>query len=222
MGSRVLIVEDDVIISEVLRQIVEGEGHQVVGVCSDEETAKEKAQFMHPDFALLDIKLLRDDLGTNVARELNSMKIPFAFITSYADKATIQEAVLLGPKGYLLKPFEKAEVTQVLEHLSNSVKQTIPLKSMGVTYVVDVADIKYVKSDNVYLEVHTLKKKYLARQKMQEFSAFLSPKQFIRVHQSYLVNSEYITCVNQNQLMIDDVTIPISRKYKKDVIDLFQ
>lgn len=221
MRSRVLIVEDDVIISEVLRQIVQSAEHDVIGICADEKSAIERANFDKPDFALLDIKLLGHDLGTNVAKELNKINIPFAFITSYADKQTIQEAVILGPKGYLMKPFEKAEVLRILKHLSESTKQTIPLKSMGVTDLIDLNDIIYVKSDNVYLEVYTTQKKYISRQKLSDFEAFVPNRQFIRVHRSFLVNRDYVESFSPNEIVIDGESIPVSRKYRSDISAYF-
>ncbi len=220
MKLNVLIVEDEVLISELLREIVKSNGYRVTDVCADEVTASTSINTNPPDMALLDIRLLGNDSGMNVARALNSKNIPFAFITSFADKRTIQEAVALGPKGYILKPFEPEEVMDVLKHLKSSKKQTITIKDRGDCHLVNIDDIKYVQSDNVYLEIFTTLKKYVVRQKISDFVSFLPSQQFVRVHRSFAVNIDYVMSYNKQEVLIEGKGIPISKKYSEYIFNI--
>lgn len=80
MSVRILICEDNPLIALDLQAIVEGEGHEVVGVC--ESTAAARAHLSSPlDFALLDVDLV-DGKSFEVAELLEKRGVPFAFVTA--------------------------------------------------------------------------------------------------------------------------------------------
>jgi len=221
MKYKFLIVEDDVFISEHLKQIVLSHGHEVTDICSTENSALQSIDQCPPDFAFLDIKLLGDDLGINVGRHLESMGIPFMFITSFSDKQTIQQAVDVQPKGYILKPFEAEEIGSAIKKLMAFGKQSISIKSRGIQYKLLINDIIFVRSDNVYLEIYLDKKKYLVREKMSNFLSKVSGENLIQVHRSYAVNPRRLTKQLKTSLFIDDIEIPVSKNYQKIAENLF-
>jgi DNA-binding response OmpR family regulator len=79
MVARVLILEDDPLIALDLQSIVEGEGHEVVGVCGSLAEARHRAG-EDVDFALLDIDVL-DGKSFDFAASLTQRDIPFAFVS---------------------------------------------------------------------------------------------------------------------------------------------
>ena len=222
MKYKFLIVEDDALISEHLNEIVIGHGHEVSDICAHEQSALQSIEQNPPDFALLDIRLLGDDLGINIGRHLQGLGIPFVFITSFSDKQTIQEAVDVEPKGYILKPFEAAEVSAVINKLVECGKQSMTIKSGGIKYQLLIRDILFVQSENVYLEIHTSDKKYLVRKKLSDFLSKVSGERLIQVHRSFAVNPKKLTKQVKASLFINDVEIPVSKNYKKQVAALFE
>jgi len=221
MNYKFLIVEDDALISEHLRDIVLSHGHIVSDVCANEESALRSIDNNPPDFSLVDIRLLGNDLGINIGHHLQQLGIPFMFITSFSDKQTLQEAIDTQPKGYILKPFERDEITVAINKLIEFGKQTIKIKSGGIKYNLFIRDIIYVKSENVYLEIHTAKKKYLIREKMSVFLAKISGSRLIQVHRSYAVNPKKLTKQVKTSLFIAETEIPVSKNYQNQVAELF-
>lgn len=220
MSYKFLIVEDDALISEHLRDIVLSQGHLVSDICANEETALRSIDNDPPDFSLVDIRLLGNDLGINIGRHLQQLGIPFMFITSFSDKKTIQQAVDTQPKGYILKPFDAEEISEAINKLIEFGKQTIAIKSGGVKYNLFINDIIFIKSENVYLEIHTSEKRYLIREKLSAFLKRISGSRLIQVHRSYAINPKKLTKQLRTSLFIDDTEIPVSKNYQDQVAEL--
>ena len=83
----------------------------------------------------------------------------------------------------------------------------------GTSQYLDVNDIQYIKSDNVYVEIFTEGHRYIQRKFLGQISKEL-PAQFVRVHRSYLVNMDRVTELNKTFVLIDDQKTPVSRKFK--------
>lgn len=83
----------------------------------------------------------------------------------------------------------------------------------GTSQYLDVNDIQYIKSDNVYVEIFTEGRRYIQRKFLGQISKEL-PEQFVRVHRSYLVNMDRVSELNKTYILIDDQKIPVSRKFK--------
>ena len=83
----------------------------------------------------------------------------------------------------------------------------------GTSQYLDVNDIQYIKSDNVYVEIFTEGRRYIQRKFLGQISKEL-PSQFVRVHRSYLVNMNRVSEVNKTFILIDGQKIPVSRKFK--------
>lgn len=114
--SKILIVEDELIIAEDLREILLELGYKVTGIAKDIKEAKEILKREVPDIALLDIRLRAGDNGVDLARFIrNNYILPIIFITSYSDKDTLDQAKEVKPDGYLVKPFEKGDLFSSIE-----------------------------------------------------------------------------------------------------------
>ena len=106
---RVLILEDDPFIALDLQGIVEGEGHQVVGVHRSLEEARKRLTDAF-EFALLDIDVL-DGKSFELASALDERKIPFAYVSgSHRDElpAKFRNA------RFIAKPYSEAAIVRLL------------------------------------------------------------------------------------------------------------
>ena len=83
----------------------------------------------------------------------------------------------------------------------------------GSSQYLDVNDIQFIKSDNVYVEIYTEGRRYIQRKFLGEISKEL-PSQFVRVHRSYLVNMDRVTELNKSFVLIDGQKVPVSRNFK--------
>jgi CheY-like chemotaxis protein len=113
---RILIVEDEQIVAEDLRQTLETMGYIVVGVVSRGERAVESARQEVPDLILMDIMLSGEMDGISAAQQIRSEHdIPIIYVTAYADSQLIERAKVTEPYGYIVKPFNDREVQSNIE-----------------------------------------------------------------------------------------------------------
>jgi CheY-like chemotaxis protein len=88
-GLNILIVEDDPLLSQTLKEALERVGAEVLGAAYSASRAIEALEAKRPDLVLLDINLL-DQLDFSVADRLSELVIPFIFLTGY-DAETLPE-----------------------------------------------------------------------------------------------------------------------------------
>jgi len=116
MSARILIVEDERITAEDLRDILTDLGYSVTASVSSGPEAIERAEETSPDLALMDIRIKGDMDGTETARILRErFNIPVVYLTAHADSATLSRAKLAAPLGYITKPFQEAELHASIE-----------------------------------------------------------------------------------------------------------
>ncbi|HUA19930.1 MAG TPA: sigma 54-interacting transcriptional regulator [Bryobacteraceae bacterium] len=116
MSARILIVEDERITAEDLRDILTDLGYTVTAAVSSGEDAVAQAENGAPDLALMDIRIKGTLDGTATARILRErFNIPVIFLTAHADSATVARAKDAEPLGYITKPFQEAELHASIE-----------------------------------------------------------------------------------------------------------
>ena len=107
--GRVLVVEDDEDIADVLRRSLRQEGHEVRTAGDGEEALSMAAEFV-PDLVILDLGLPRLD-GVEVCRKLRAAgDVPILILTARSDTGDRVEGLDAGADDYLVKPFERAEL----------------------------------------------------------------------------------------------------------------
>ncbi len=116
MPDRILIVEDERITAEDLRDILTGLGYVVTAVVSTGADAIVEAEKNPPDLALMDIRIKGVMDGTETARILGDrFGIPIVYLTAHADRDTLNRAKHARPLGYLVKPFQEPELRAAVE-----------------------------------------------------------------------------------------------------------
>jgi two-component system, OmpR family, response regulator len=109
-GLRVLLVEDDPLVREVLAAALEGAGYDVRTETDGSRIERAVTTFL-PDIALLDLNLGDSVNGITVARRLRATKeIPFLFLTAATGIEDVLAAFDAGGDDYVVKPFVMAEL----------------------------------------------------------------------------------------------------------------
>jgi DNA-binding LytR/AlgR family response regulator len=85
---------------------------------------------------------------------------------------------------------------------------------------VELADILYAEVLGNYMTIHTDRKKIIAYLTMKSLQSQLSSTDFIKIHQSFIVNRSKIDCVEGNDLIVGTRSLPISRNYRDSVTNL--
>lgn len=115
-NEKILIVEDEKIISLDLQRRLEKFGYEVTGLATTGEEAISLAEKRQPDIVLMDIMLAGETDGIDAAKIINRrFQIPVIFLTAYADEKTLERAKEAEPFGYILKPFKEKELYTTID-----------------------------------------------------------------------------------------------------------
>jgi len=114
--KRVLIVEDDMIISLVIENMVKELGHEVVGKATSGDDAIRLASEQSPDLVLMDIRLKGEMDGieavTEIKRQINTSVI---YLTGNSDRVNYERARETEFIDLITKPFTISDLTRSLE-----------------------------------------------------------------------------------------------------------
>lgn len=231
------IVEDELLTAKSISITLKKIGYEPIKAVRTYDAAIKMIQSESPDLLLLDIILDGEkdgiDLGLTINKEFD---LPFIFLTANSDEATINRAKAAKPLAYLVKPFNQHEIFSTIEIAFNNFNEqkrtskALPekpkmgakdyffIKQDGVFHKVRLADILYVMSEHIYLNIYTIGKTYLLRTKLEDFLTEYAGDDFVRVHRSYAVNLQHLNTVHDNFLKVSNLEIPLGKGYKQDLI----
>ncbi|MCF7920413.1 MAG: response regulator [Candidatus Cloacimonetes bacterium] len=116
--TKILIVEDEVIISMRLELFFQRRGYEVIGTLSSGEKAVELCRTNKPDVIIMDINLRGEMSGLDAGESIcENSEIPIIFITGYSDEILKERAARLNPLGYFMKPINMFEIISALNKL---------------------------------------------------------------------------------------------------------
>jgi PAS domain S-box-containing protein len=116
MSARILIVEDEQVTAEDLRDTLTGLGYTVTAAVSNGVDAIAHARDYAPDMVLMDIRIRGEMDGAATARLLRErFEIPVVYLTAHADNETLGRAKEAQPLGYIMKPFQEASLHAGIE-----------------------------------------------------------------------------------------------------------
>ena len=114
--TKILIVEDNPIVAEDLKIKLINLGYDITATSYSGEQALDSVKSQRPDIALMDISLGNGMNGIETASKLrDKYKISVIYLTAHADEDTVSRAKFTEPYGYIIKPFNDAELKSVIE-----------------------------------------------------------------------------------------------------------
>ena len=109
-------MEDEAFALEALKMSLTNLGYKISGDAINAQEAIQTLEKGETDLAFLDIRIQGDQDGIWVAEQIRTrFKIPFIFLTSQSDQRTMKDAIRTKPHGYLVKPFNEAELFASIE-----------------------------------------------------------------------------------------------------------
>jgi two-component system, response regulator PdtaR len=112
---RVLIAEDEALIRMDLREMLEEEGHEVVGEARDGAEAVRLARETQPDVVFMDVKMPNVD-GIEAARAIGAEHIaPVVMLTAFSQAGLVEEAAKAGAMAYVVKPFSRDDLMPAMQ-----------------------------------------------------------------------------------------------------------
>ena len=143
MSQRILVIEDDQSIAEIVGILLRAEGFEV-SYCADGNQALNAFQVVNPDLVLLDLMLPGRD-GVEICRAIrNSSGVPIVMLTARSDTSDVVTGLEAGADDYIVKPIKNEElIARIRARLRNLETPTVNEIQVG-DLVIDVAghDVK--------------------------------------------------------------------------------
>ena len=116
LPANILVVEDDTHVATVLEARLSSFGYHVCDIARTGPAAVRMAVEQSPDLILMDILLEGDMNGVEAAELIHNQKdIPIVFVTCLSDQVLLERAVNANAYGYILKPYDNAELRYTIE-----------------------------------------------------------------------------------------------------------
>ncbi len=115
MNKSILIVEDEFIVANDLRLMLNQAGYKVSGIVDSAEEAIGHIQKNKPDLVLVDIRLKGKQSGIDLARKLRVDNIAFVYLSANSNQAILEEAKTTEPYGFLVKPFREKDLLVMID-----------------------------------------------------------------------------------------------------------
>lgn len=221
-----IIIEDQAPAQRILKRYIADIGSLELKKCfTDALSALEYLKNEPIDLIFLDIHLPKIS-GIDF---LNTLKnAPKVIITTAFSEYAVQ-SYEFDVEDYLLKPFSFERFVKAVSKIeilkdekiksSNEENEKIFFVKSGYEYLkINGEEINFIKSDMDYTEIHLHNKKHLTTETLNYWEKNL-PKNFIRVHKSYLVNIIKVEKVATNRIFIGPQhSIPLGRAYKQNFL----
>ena len=225
--AKVLIVEDEPLIAYDISGILTKNNYEVVAMVDEAADALEEIAKSDIDIALLDVNIEGQMDGIELAARLD---IPFIFLTSYYDQATIDRAKLTNPAGYVVKPFSEKDLVVNLEialsrtvarqsEIVNRTPEKFFVRDGNEVVSVMSSDILFVEASDNYSFIYTDKGKYLISHTLKSIEDKLLPFGFRRIHRSHLINFDKINSISEGYVFIGAHKVQIGKSYRKSFMD---
>ncbi|HOC42208.1 MAG TPA: sigma 54-interacting transcriptional regulator [Thermoanaerobaculales bacterium] len=112
----ILVVEDEGVVAEDLQHRLAGLGYEVAGWATSGDDAMRLAEETRPSLILMDIRIRGGVDGIAAAHAIRERcDIPVIFVTAFADADTLARAKVVGPLGYIVKPFSDRDLETSIE-----------------------------------------------------------------------------------------------------------
>lgn len=233
--TRILIVEDDMIIAANISLQLSNLGYEVTGIETKGEEAIYHALETKPDIILMDIHLKGNSNGIDTAHAIRKyLDIPLIYLTANEDEATFQKAKATHPFAFISKPFTNLNLERTIALVEEKIKEKRPVVPVENAFVdsqeerifirhqnklvkVMLEDILYVEAERNYCKITTATQTYLIVSPLNKLCEKVDPKRFVRIHRSYMVNFAKLDSVAESYVDVKGKLIPIGKQYKEDL-----
>lgn len=241
---QVIVIEDEQRSREALCDMLSRHFRQIelLVACASADEGKAAIEDHHPDLVFSDIEL-GDASAFSMLQQLDTIDFEVIFTTAY-EKYAIQ-AIKFSALDYLLKPFSLADLSEAIKHYEQKLnkKQSanqfetlfhnlkhiqknskkIALPTTNGLVMVPLNEIIRCQSDVNYTTFFLAnKKKMVIAKTLKEFEELLHEYDFIRVHNSHLINLHHVQNYTRGEggtiTMSDGTQVDVSRRKKDEFL----
>jgi two-component system LytT family response regulator len=215
---------------------------EIEAIFHSSKKALQEIAMIKPDLVYLDVEMPWMN-GFEFLQHLQPIRFEVIFTTAYNEFAI--DAFRANAIDYLLKPVEShllVEATQKAIHTIQLNNQSTSIESLiqqmtarrksdtlciptrdGFEFV-NTAKILYCQADNNYCIIHVDGEKiHVVTRTLKDIESQLDPEQFLRTHQSYLINLDHVKGYSRSDggviIMTNQTRLPVSRTKKESVVE---
>ncbi|MEW6653899.1 MAG: LytTR family transcriptional regulator DNA-binding domain-containing protein [Bacteroidota bacterium] len=243
---RTLIIDDEQLGRNLIKAYLEKhEGYEVLAECNNGFDGIKLINELKPDLIFLDVQMPKLT-GFEMLELIESPPV-IIFTTAYDQYAL--KAFDVNAIDYLLKPFSEERFIEALSkaekllsnkavslskfqkilktsETSREALERVVVKNQHKIILIPVEDIKYIEAQDDYTMLYTEKGNFLKQKTMKYFEENLNPKNFIRIHRSYIVRLALIKQIELLEkesyqiLLHDGKNLPVSKTGYSKLKDL--
>ena len=228
---KAIIIDDEPLARMMVKEYLQAYPHiAVVQECNDGFEGIKAIQQHKPDLIFLDIQMPKINGFEMLELVDNPPQVIFTTaFEEYAIKAFDAHAA-----DYLLKPFSKERFDKAMQKVqaqkanhTQEILETalqvpaqgnrIVVKDNGKIKIIPLAQVQYLEGADDYVKIHTPEGIYLKKKTLQYFEDTMPAQEFIRIHRSYIINTQLITRIDLHEkdshlvLLTTGVRLPVSK-----------
>jgi two-component system LytT family response regulator len=239
--KRIVLIDDEVHVREVLRNLLSGlcPGVEIIGEADSVASGVQLIRQLKPEGILLDISM-EDGTGFDLLNAFPSPDFKVIFVTAYDEFAI--KAFKYNALDYLLKPVDPKELVRAIDKIKiekqgifqqkyynfiQNSQQKQPLKialntQEGLVFI-QLNQINYLAADSNYTTFFLLnKERIVVSRTLKDFEELLPPESFFRIHQSFMVSLDHVQKVLKEDggfaLVDGGIKIPVARRRKENFL----
>lgn len=235
--TTVIVIDDETLARELIKKYLSRhENIHVISECSNGFDAIKKINELKPEIIFLDIQMPKIN-GFEMLELLENPPV-IIFTTAYDQYAL--KAFEVNAVDYLLKPYSQERFDEALQKAflflenkslqENKLKELVKLNDQKSDFIervvvkegqnisiIPLENIRWIEAQDDYVMIHTHQKKSLKQKTMKYFEEHLNPKEFVRIHRSYIVAVKEIKKIElleketYHVVLEDKKTLPLSR-----------
>ena len=231
-----LIIEDDMRTVTMLKNIVANNFSDCLfsGNAASINAGVDLIRKKDPDFIFLDVNL-EDGKSFDILKQFPNPDFKVIFVTSFSKYAV--EAFKFSALDFVLKPFDITDIKEAVKkviaeqnsenyikkiatffHNYDSSQKKIVLSNADDIHIIDLNAIVYAASDNNYTTFFIDDgRKILVSKSLKHFELKLANSFFFRIHQKYLVNTQFIKQFSKRTeevILTSETKLPVSQSKK--------
>lgn len=212
---RTVIVEDEELARNLLKSFLKSiDNIEIIGECENGFEGVKMINENQPDLVFLDIQMPK--ITGFEMLELLEHKPQIIFATAYDQYAL--KAFEYNAADYLLKPYSKDRLAEAVDKVAERIRKEgvtsdvadkisdfpkeeyldrIVVKDRHKIHISPVDQVRYIESMDDYVMIYTTEGRYMKQKTMKYFESALNPRDFIRIHRSYIVKVNEISEIQQ-------------------------
>lgn len=215
MPWKSLIIDDDPVVCTLLAAYCERvDAVGAVRTIHSGAEALAAVQAEHFDLVFLDLGLPEVN-GRELLAQMPA-NIPVVMVTS--DPGFALESYSYHVLGYLVKPVSFADFDKCMQRVSQMLGTagSLLVKDGSRQVKIELNELRFVKSDSNYVTFQLAGRKVMSLMRISDLEKQL-PSAFMRVHRSYIVNTQFVESVATTALTVAGQQIPVSESYRSAV-----